>query len=153
MWKQRYGSMKSHILALHGEVIQMWGGLICYATIKCFYHCSKAGNLKYCSLWRNDTVCRPHSSTQHYRHYRTTLHLTLDTTHCALPNCRSRFTFTTIGPIHISTLISLWKSWVISCFGDCLQIFNKFWHYDTGINCMCHELTSKCYKTISLYSN
>jgi hypothetical protein len=41
---------------------------------------------------------------------------------------------------------SVWKSWVIGCSGECLQIFNKFWHYDTHMNCMCHELTSKCYK-------
>jgi hypothetical protein len=41
---------------------------------------------------------------------------------------------------------SVWKSWIISCFGEFLQIFNKFWHYDTGINCMCQQLTSKCYK-------
>jgi len=83
----------------------MWDGLICHATLHCFYHCSKANNVKYCSLWRNDTACRPHSTTWHYRHYSTTLHLTLDTTHCALPGCRSHFTFTTFSPLtaHITT--------------------------------------------------
>ena len=35
---------------------------------------------------------------------------------------------------------------IISCFGECVQILNKFWHNETGINCMYHKLTSKCYK-------
>jgi len=78
----------------------MWAGLIHHATLGCFYHCSKAHNLKYCSLHRNDTACRPHSTTQHYTHYSTTLHLTLDTTRCTLPCCKPHFTITTTGPIH-----------------------------------------------------
>jgi hypothetical protein len=83
-----------------GKYYRMWAGITCYAPISCFYHYSKADNLKCRSLWRNDTACRPHSTTQHYS---TTLHLTLDTTYCTLPSCRSHFTLTTTGPVHFSS--------------------------------------------------
>ena len=52
-------------------------------------------------LYGGMTACRPHSTTWHYS---TTLHFTLDMMHCALPGCRSHFTFATTGSIHFSPL-------------------------------------------------